>query len=251
MIIRSLLRGAGVLALAMAGPGFGASALASDGANVRGLGSVCNTGACGFAGYNVYLGDYGFPSSVSATTTFKVPKLRCGKRRNRAIAPAVGALVGPNVGVPRLWEAAMFVGCRGGKAHYWPELVVRGRIKNYPAKAAHAGDTIVLRLESETGDVSAVDETHRFKVSRTVAIARGGHSVQSAWIGDEGWLNSHGYLEGAPDFGTLTYSSSRLYGHPLGQSNFVERENRTSVGQINTGPLFSGGKAFRTYFKHS
>ncbi len=255
MVVRSLVRGAGVFALSVAGLGLAAPALASSAANAatKDVDSACiEPGGCGgFAGYHFQTGDYGPAPSVIETTNLVVPKLRCGSA-DQAIAPNFGAYVG-DAGRPS--TAALFVGCHAGKAHYWPELALKGSIKNYPTKAAHAGDTIVLRLayDHTSGSVSVVDETHKFKVSRTGDGIGGG--ILYAWIGDEGWADSRGRLERVPDFGTLTYLDTKFNGHPLdsrdGALSFAPR-NRTSHGklQIKTGPFFPGGKAFRTYFRH-
>jgi hypothetical protein len=195
-----------------------------------------------FAGYNPWAGaGYAEPSFISATTTFTVPKLRCG-HADQAIAPSIGA---------ERSAAALFVGCHGGKAHYWPELEVNGNIKNYRTSTAHAGDTIVLRLNTKSGHVSVADETHKFKVSRTGSRNSGGNTAE---IGDWGWADSHGRFEGVPDFGTLTYSNTQVYGQPLGHWRWVYGPfNRSSGGtlRITTGKIFGGGKAFRTYFKRS
>jgi hypothetical protein len=151
--------------------------------------------------------------------------------------------------------AALFIGCHGGNAHYWPELVLNGSIKNYRTKTAHAGDTIVLRLAYHKRHwVSVTDETHKFKVSRTSGGGYSSAAFETATLGDEGWANSHHHLEGVPDIGTLTYSDAQINGQPLGHVLFLSRAvNRTSAGklQIKTGPLNSSGKVFRTYFKHS
>jgi hypothetical protein len=231
-----------------------APALASDPvhAAVRGVGPSRGSASYheGFAGYNLQLAGYGPASSVSETTTFVVPRSRCG-RAPRAIAPSVGAFVGKDNNTS---AAALFVGCYDGKAHYWPELAVNGSIRNYPTKAAHAGDVIVLRLDTQRGgQVSVADETHKLKVSR--ASPPGG-SVSFAWIGDGGWADSHDHLEGVPGFGRVTYSNTKVYGgsiEHLPASGQASAENRSSAGtvQIQTGPLFSNGTAFRSDFKHS
>ncbi len=249
MPAHSLLRRAGVFAVAVAGLGFATPALASDAGNatVRHVASARG----GFAGYSGPLEDYGSPSFITATTTFRVPKLRCGSA-DQAIAPAVGSEVGPNVGVPRIWEASLFVGCHGGKAHYWPELEVRGNVKNYPTRAAHAGDTIILWLDTKSGHVSVADKTHKFKVSRTDRPRSRTTNVEEAWIGDAGWTKSHGRVERVPDFGTLTYSNTTISREPFDHW-FLGKVNQSSgkTLQIATGLPFGGGKAFRTDFKHS
>lgn len=254
MTAQSLLRRAAVFALATAGCAVPALAPNVANASVRGVSSACvYAGGCrGFAGYSGQTWDYAPPNSGSATTTFVVPKLRCGTA-DQAIAPSVSAFM-DDAGRPT--AAALFVGCHTGKAHYWPELVLNGRVKNYRAKTAHAGDTIVLRLAygHKRHWVSVTDETHKFKVSRTSGGGTLSAAFETALIGDEGWANWHHHLQGAPDFGTLTYSNSQINGEPLGHVLFLSRAvNRTSAGklQIKTGPLFSGGKAFRTYFKQS
>lgn len=241
MVVRSLLRRVGVLALAAAG--LAALALPSTAANaaVRGVGSVRHRPR--FAGYNPWGGTgYGEPVTISATTTFRVPKLRCGNA-DQAIAPSIRAYA---------MVAALFVGCHGGKAQYWPRIEVDGSIKNYPAKPAHAGDKIVLWLNTKSDHVSVADETRAFKVSRTGP--RENWFNNSAWIGDWGWTNSHGRLERVPDFGTLTYSNTKVYRESLRRWGWVNGPfNRTSgrTLQIKTGPLSNSGEGFRTYFTHS
>ena len=148
--------------------------------------------------------------------------------------------------------AALFIGCHGGKAHYWPRLEVNDSIKNYPATTAHSGDTVVLWLNTRTDHVSVADQTHKFKVSRTGP--RENWFNNSAWIGDGGWTNSHGRLERVPDFGTLTYANTKVYGESLRRWGWVTGPfNRTSgrTLQIRTSLLSSSGEAFKTYFKHS
>ena len=172
-----------------------------------------------------------------------MPKLKCEGRR-QAIAASVGAFVG---GSGRPSAAALFMGCYSGRAHYWPELVVNGSVENHPTKVVQAGDTIVLRLDTRQKDhVAVVDETQGFKVSRSTPRGR---SAMFAWIGDEGWIGPHDHLEGVPDFGTLTYSHTELYGRSVGDGSagWIDTpENRsgppwrTSAGtlQIETSKLF-------------
>jgi hypothetical protein len=247
--VRSFLRRAGVFVLVMSGAGFAAPALASDAGTV-GAGGPENFA---FAGYRYS------PSSqyYDATTTFVVPKLKCGSA-NRAIAAAIGlkGSTESDYGGPYRIEAGLFIGCHAGKARYWPELKWEvAKTKNYPTDVARAGDTIVLRLYSTTEApgpaVSVVDKTHRFHVSKT-HIECGACSPNVGWAGDSGWRTSGGRLEGVPDFGTLTYTNTRVHGHPLGQTSPTRHDRRTNARlQIKAGSLFNSGTAFRTFFKHS
>jgi hypothetical protein len=251
MHLRSYLYRAGASVLAIAGFGFTAAGLNGYAANaaVRRVGSHCDV-CSSLAGYTFQTGEaeYG-TDKVIERTTFVVPRLRCGSAF-QAIAPGLEASVG-NVG--RTSEAALFVGCRGGRAHYWPRLTLAGKSKNYRAKAAYAGDTIALRVayDRKRGSVSVTDETHKFEVSRTGA---GAGSVY-AWIGDAAWRTSAVSFARVPDFGTLTYRNTKLNGRPLAVAahfSLVRNVMGTEHGrvQINTSPLASSGKAFSTYFKH-
>ena len=196
MLVRSWLYRAGVVALVTVG--CATPSLASDAAN------AAVKGPRGFAGYNAWGGTgYGEPGYITATTAFRVPKLRCGSA-DQAIAPSIRAYA---------TAARLFVGCQGGKAHYWPQLEVSSHIKNYPAKAVRAGDTILLRLNTQNYHVSVTDETRKFKVSRIGPSEN--RFNNSAWIGDAGWTNSRRRLERVPDFGTLTYSNTHVYGQTL------------------------------------
>lgn len=159
MLVRFLLRRAGVFVLATAG--FAVLALPSGIANaaVRGVASVQHRPR--FAGYNPWGGTgYDEPLWISATTTFRVPKLRC-ESADQAITASVRAYD---------MTAALFVGCQGGKAQYWPRLQVDGSSKNYTAKAAHPGDAIVLWLNTRTDHVSVTDETHTYRLERRLAL---------------------------------------------------------------------------------
>lgn len=245
---RSRAAWAGVFGLLMVGLGFATPALASD----AGSAGAGGPESLAFAGYR-----YSPPSQhYSATTTFVVPKLKCGSA-DRAMAATIG-LKGQSesdYGGPYRIEAALFIGCHGGKAHYWPALNGVTETKDYPADVAHAGDLIVLRVYQTPlapgPTVSVVDETHKFRVS-TTHIECGACSPIVGWAGDSGWRTSGGRLEGVPDFGTLTYTNTRVHGHPLGQTSPSRHNRRTNVTlQIKTGPLFNSGTAFRTFFKHS
>lgn len=252
MIVRSLLGGVGVLALAAVGFGFFGPALASGAANA----AMTGPGLPGYPGDAAFAG-YGLDRvhTPSATTTFRVPRLRCGSA-DQAIAPTIAALMPGAFDVPPVSAATLFVGCDRGKAYYWPELQVSdargGTIKNYPTKAAHAGDTIVLHVKY--GHVSVVDRTHKFKVSLL-----NGTKSDEVWIGDLGWLNPTGTpspprtfrVAPVPDFGTLTFTNTRLGRRPLGHRGFrSDRQTPRGTLQIKTGLPFNGGMAFRTIFEH-
>ncbi len=253
MTFRSSLQRLAVLALATALLGLAFAALLSAGAAdaaVRGVSSGCAR-CSNLAGYTFESpeADYG-PSQFTETSTFVVPRLRCGSA-DRAVLASFGGYVG-KAGRPQ--AAALFIGCDGGKAHYWPQLTANGSIENYRTKTAHPGDKIVLRLafSRKSSSVSVTDQTHKFKVTR--AGGAGGSLYE--WIGDEPWARSPYHLERVPDFGTLTYSNTKVHGHALGSSASSSTLARNDLGtprgtlQVKTGPLSSDGKAFSTYFKH-
>jgi hypothetical protein len=235
MVIRSVLRRAGPVAVAVAASAIMVLAPGSASAAVTGLPS--------FAGYQTWQGTgYGEPSHLIATTTVGVPKLRCGGV-GRAVAPGIVA------GYSERWQAALFVGCVRGKAHYWPELEVNGQMKSYRTRAIHPGDLIVLRVNTYSGRVSLADQARDFKVSRTGPRDSGG---PYSLIGVGGWADSRGRVEPVPDVGTLTFSNSRVYGQPLGGGQFLighALDWWTGTSVVKTGNFFDHGTAFRTYFR--
>jgi hypothetical protein len=182
-------------------------------------------------------------STVKLTTKFVVPDLKkCGTAK-RAIAPAVAtsqAAVG------------LFVGCVRGKAHYFPVFRIGGpKVTKYSSSAAHAGDQIVL---TETGNstqvsVSLIDKTHP-GVSHT-RTGPGTPSFGNLEIGDSAWGKGPW---GVPDFGVITFSASKLNGHPFGSQSGLVRFNMVNSSatlQIKTTPFASDHESFKTDFKHS
>ena len=117
-----------------------------------------------FAGYT--LNDPS-DSSLHVTATFVVPKLSCGSRA-RAMSPEDGMEADTEFS-----SAGLFVGCYGGKAHYWPTLAVNGIRTNYKTgSAAHPGDTVVLTASENATktSVSVVDKTHKFTKRETGSV---------------------------------------------------------------------------------
>jgi Peptidase A4 family len=203
-----------------------------------------------FAGYQQPEGGVG---CCTVGARFKVPQVSGCGAAERAIRADVGVYKSS-----KFSSAGMFVGCKNGKAHYWPSLVLNGNQTNYPAAKAHPGDAIKLHVSqtSSKTSVSVVNETRNITRSASGAGSFGG---QSPWIGDDGWF-VNGNLLRVPNFGTLTFRHCLLNGHPFGSnsssssSSIIDRYNRVTSGgtlQIKTGPFSGGNEVFDTVFKHS
>jgi hypothetical protein len=197
-----------------------------------------------FAGYqaNVATG-----SATSSAAQYKVPKLTCTSAA-RAITPVAGVAVN---NFATYSSAFLFVGCRSGKAVYFPSLVINGTEKDYTTTHLAAGDAIkVFTKVTTTGTtVQVTDVTKAVTKKRTGA----GASASAAYIGDSDWVTSTNTLLGVPNFGTLTFTHCLIDGTALAGSNPAEyqRVNSSNVVQIATGALSSTGTSFPTQFKHS
>ena len=198
-----------------------------------------------FAGYqaNVATG-----SPTSSAAQYKVPKLSCTSAA-RAITPVAGVAVN---NFATYSSAFLFVGCRSGKAVYFPSLVINGTEKDYTTTHLAAGDAIkVFTKVTTTGTtVQVTDVTKAVTKKRTGP----GASASAAYAGDSAWFTSTSAPPlGVPNFGTLTFTHCLIDGKPLASANPAQyqRVNSSNVVQIATGALSSTGTSFPTQFKHS
>lgn len=211
------------------------------GAHTRALSVVSNPT---FAGYqaNVARG-----SATSSAAQYKVPKLSCTSAA-RAITPVAGVAVN---NFATYSAAFVFVGCRSGKAVYFPSLVINGTETDYTTTRLSAGDVIkVFTKVTTTGTmVKVTDVTKAVTKKRTGP----GASANAAYAGDSDWVTSTHTLLGVPNFGTLTFTHCLIDGTALAGRNPTkyQRVNSSNVLQIATGALSSTGTSFPTQFKHS
>lgn len=211
------------------------------GAHARAL-SVTNNPT--FAGYqaNVATG-----SATSSAAQYKVPNLSCTTAA-RAITPVAGVAVN---NFATYSSAFVFVGCRSGKAVYFPSLVINGTETDYTTTRLSAGDAIKVSTKvTTTGTTVQVTDVTK---AVTKKLTGPGASASAAYIGDSDWVTSTNTLLGVPSFGTLTFTHCLIDGTALAGSNpgAYQRVNSSNVVQIATGALSSTGTAFPTQFKHS
>jgi hypothetical protein len=185
-----------------------------------------------FAGYQATVAA---GSATSSAAQYKLPALSCTSA-NRAITPVAGVAVN---NFATYSAAFVFTGCRGGKAVYFPALVVNGSEGNFikvATKVTTAGTT-----------VSVTDATTKVTKKRTGS----GASSSAAYVGDSDWA-VNGTILGVPSFGTLSFTNCSVDGKALAAAHPAknQRVNGSTV-QITTGALSSGGTAFPTHFKHS
>lgn len=203
-----------------------------------------------FAGYGYQGGGEG---SFNVSATVVVPKVKCSSAF-RAIAASVGVYNASN----GFSAADVVVGCKGGKAFYFPSLEVnttttKPRGKNYTKDHVRPGDKVKLEVSQTPSKVTvSVIDTSRKKihVSRHGA---GSPSGSGPWVGDVAVSAKNGKLRGVPNFGTTRFSGARLGKTPFG-SAFPARYNRYSKKgtlQIKTSTFAKNHKSFKTIFKHS
>jgi len=195
-----------------------------------------------FAGYeaNVTAG-----SATTSAAQFKIPALSCTSAF-RAITPVAGVETNNFTSYS---SAFLFVGCRSGKAVYFPALVVNGTETDYATTHLAAGDVIKVSTKVTTGTTVQVTDVTK---SITKKLTGPAASPSAAYIADSAWYNN-GTLLGVPKFGTLTFSHCLVDGHALASANptQVQRVTSSNVVQITTGALSSTGTSFATHFKHA
>jgi hypothetical protein len=215
--------------------------------SVRGPGSAYTSTT--FAGYLLQAGG---PSTVTAT--FRVPALRCTAARREIVASVV--LAGTTrSGHSTQSFASLLLGCYGGKAHFWPVLVVNNNETNYPTVAARPGDVVTLTADSKltaggkdaTATVSVADKTRKFTRKLTGTFVTSSYP----WIGLSAWFE-HSKETGVPDFGSFRYYDCASDGSPMSTKFGWLRYDRVTpkgVVQISTGAIHSAG--FTSTFGHS
>jgi hypothetical protein len=217
--------------------GHGGSGLAS--AHARGL-SLLNSDH--FAGYeaNVAAG-----SATTSAAQFKVPALSCTSAF-RAITPVAGVQTNNFTSYS---SAFLFVGCKSGKAVYFPSLVVNGTETDYTTTRLAAGDVIKVSTKVTTGTTVQVTDVTKGITKKLTGPAG---SPSAAYIADSAWYNN-GTLLGVPKFGTLAFTHCLVDGKTLASANPAQYQRVTSsnVVQITTGALSPAGTTFATHFKHS
>jgi hypothetical protein len=184
-------------------------------------------------------------SATSSAAQYKLPALSCTSA-NRGITPVAGVAVN---NFATFSAAFVFTGCRGGKAVYFPALVISGNEVNYTATAFHAGNVIKVATKVTTASttVSVTDATTKVTKKRTGA----GASSSAAYVGDSDWT-VNGTILGVPSFGTLSFTNCSVDGKALAASHPAKYQRvNGSIVQITAGALSSGGTAFATHFKHS
>ncbi len=207
--------------------------------------AVPTTFAPYLAGYS--LGSTG--AEFRVTTGFVIPRISCGWEA-RGFAPSAGVYTSYST----ISSAGVFIGCYGGTAHYWPTLVVNGRIRKYNTGTSnlHPGDRIMLNAAESIGGttVSVNDETRHFIRSWG---GTGRPRMNSPWIGASTWGQPSGY-EPVLNFGSVRFTTSRINDKPLGSFPSLIRYDMMSKSgtlKVKTGRLATGRTWFRTVFRHS
>lgn len=212
-----------------------------------------------WAGY--YLDDGYSPATL--TTTITVPRVKKCTSATRAIVAGVGADAFRSSS-ESFDLAGVFVGCLGGKARYFPVIVIRNTEKDYASVKISPGDTVVVSLTggSSSSTASVVDKTH--KSASEKRTGPGLEEFGSPAIFDWPWYlagaNEEGNLAGVPDFGTLHFSASKYAGQPFNSSTYSGQVvgysrykgfNKPVKLEIKTSPFASDNESFTTVFKHS
>lgn len=184
-------------------------------------------------------------SATSSAAHFRVPKLSCTSKY-RAIIPNVGVNT-----VRNFSGVGVFVGCRNGKARYFPSLVVNGNEVDYTSTRFSAGDLIRVYVKvTTTGTTVRVTDVNTGVTKRRTGS---GARPDAAWVGDDAWITNSGTLLGVPNFGKLTFTHCYIDGKTLASLLPVKyrRVNKNGIVQIATGALSSTGTVFPTIYKHS
>lgn len=183
-----------------------------------------------------------------------VAKATCTKAK-QAIDPS---LLSYYEGVPGAFDSAgVFIGCRHGKAHYYPTFTLLGTQKSYPNLKVKPGDKVTIKFSmiSSATKLAVLDKTTR-KASMT-ATGSGEGYMYGLTVGDEGWpltaSTPSGY-EAVPKFGKIPYSGTVVAGQPLGSSSPFQYDKYNATGttlQISTSSIASDNASFKTVFHHS
>jgi hypothetical protein len=247
MRIRTVLTVAAPAAVTLALAGSAAALPAGGAAGARGarIGGARSaaTHSRRFAGWEVH----GTASSFSMNAVIDVPALKCGKA-DRAIVPGVGGYYG--TGRADFSEAGLFVGCDGGKAHYWTFFVLNGADVSYPRLKVKPTDTVIFTATlNSTQTTLSVDD--KSKNVNTTITGPGVARTRNPWVGDSGWSSSSGSLEGVPHFGKITFTGIFFNNTELGTHAGLIKYDRYkgSTLQLATGPL-ANDETFSTVFKH-
>jgi hypothetical protein len=190
-----------------------------------------------------------FPQPGQDELELRGPKLSCGKA-NQAIVPSVGVFTSPS---NNFSAADMFVGCTGGKALYFPVLVMNSKPTRHKTGAkAHPGDKIVLKasVNATRTVLTTLDKTT--KIKRTLT-GPGSTTLAYPSVGDDGHSTKSTGLWGVPKFRTLKFSQTVLNGQPFASSpDLVQWDRyRGTTLQIKTSLFGSDQETFKTVFKHS
>jgi hypothetical protein len=253
-----------VVSIALASPALGApgGAGAAAGAGVpaarassESAAKIPTANSPTFAGYSLRAAG---EANWASTSTFRVPRVSCGKARS-GIAPSSGVYLGTSSSA--FAAASLFVGCYQGKAHYWPSLHLGSKNFNFPAAKAHPGDTIVVRAsivlhgsarKSETVSVSVVDKTRKITKKKSEKLTGPSLGGGYPWTGDSAWEVRGKFLR-VPRFGKLRFSHALVNGGAWRGPSIVRynRVSKTGQLQIKTGALSRSHEAFSTFFRHS
>ena len=186
------------------------------------------------AGYDIFA-----PPGTGVSAYFKVPSVTCGTQ-SRAITAGVALSQG---------SARLLVGCKGGKAIYWPTLSNGTITKTHDLAKVSPGDVILalVQIGSSSGTAEVADLT-----TKTHWQLSGSYQpVDESFIGDGAWIVSH-HLLGVPSFGSVVYYNCTMNDKPLPglQSDHVfTRVNGKGVTQIATSSISHSG--FAATFEHS
>lgn len=186
------------------------------------------------AGYIIFA-----PPASSVGAYFKVPSVTCGTQP-RAITVGVTLSQG---------SARLLLGCKGGKATYWPTLSNGTVTQTHDLAMVSPGDVILATATNSTGSSSLelLDLTTRAHWQ----LGGSFKSVESSFIGDSGWIVSQRLL-GVPSFGSVEFYNCTMNDKPLPGPAFdhvYNRVNGKGVTQISTSSISQS--KFVTTFEHS
>jgi hypothetical protein len=198
-----------------------------------------------FAGYYY---STGLPS-VTVTTTFVVPKAKCGH-----VTTFVG--IGVATFSPHSFNAALLeVACTHGRAQYIPILGHNNKAKPEFSSGVAPGDKIVVKERgSSTGvSLSFADKTNRKANTKMTAPGDTGFAPEIGDLKKSHKVGGNFVPWPVTDFGHVSFTNSKLNGQPFGSFPVIRYDmvNGAMTVQIATGPFASNNEAFKTTFKHS
>ena len=194
-----------------------------------------------------YLSNTAYPS-LNLTTTFVVPKVKCG--HTNSVVAAGMTTISSGGGPVGEQGVLLLIGCKSSGSPFYIPAVSTGSTAQR-GHAAHPGDTVVLHETASASSVSVsfADKTHPTANMKLTGTGAPFFSPAIEELKDSSGSTSYPI----PNFGKITFTKSKLNHQPFGLSpvNRVDMVNSSAVVQIATSPFASDNESFKTTFKHS